>query len=159
MATIFHYEKVSYVDGHVRANLDLSHYSERFRDAQQWLGDHVLAGCKPFLPKVTGSLEQRSYVAKGGREVVFPGPYARYLYMGKVMVDSVTGKGPRKIPTGPGEYVLRFRKYATLVPTTRPLTYTKTSHPQATDHWFDHAKAKYGQAWITGLKREFGEGR
>lgn len=170
MATIFHYEKVSYVDGHVRANLDLSRYTCRFQEAQQWLGDRVLEVCKPYMPLVTGGMQQRSsnsyepmvdrsYVAREGRAVVFPGPYARYLYMGKVMVDSVTGKGPRKIPTGPGEYVLRFKKDAKLVPTARPLTYTRTFNPQATDHWFDHAKAKHGQELINGLKRKFGEGR
>ena len=167
MADMYHFENYSLVDGTVRAELRLSHYSDRFRDAQEWLGYRVLEGCKPYMPFVTGGLQQRSYnshepmvdrsyVSKGGREVVFPGPYARYLYMGKVMVDSVTGKGPRKIPTGPGEYILRFRKDATLVPTGRPLTYTRTFNPKATDHWFDHAKAKHGQEWITGLKRRFG---
>lgn len=156
MADIIHLEKVSIVDGSVRADLDLSRYANRFREAQQWLGDRVLEGCKPYMPFVTGSLQQRSHVEKGGREVVFPGPYARYLYMGKVMVDSVSLKGPRKIPTGPNEYVLRFKRGAKLVPTARPLVYTHTYNPQATDHWFDVAKARYGQAWINGLKEKFG---
>ena len=156
MADMYHFENYSLVEGTVRAELRLSHYSDRFREAQQWLGDRVLEGCKPYMPFVTGGLQQRSHVENGGRTVVFPGPYARYLYMGKVMVDSVTGKGPRKIPTGPGEYVLRFRKGARLVPTERPLTYTRTYNPQATDHWFDVAKSRYGQAWIDGVKRKFG---
>ena len=159
MADMFHFEDYTLVSGTVRAELRLSRYSERFREAQQWLGDRVLESCRVYMPMITGSLIQRSYVEDGGRRVVFPGPYARYLYMGKVMVDSVTGKGPRKIPTGPGEYVLRFRKGAKLVPTGRPLTYTRTYNPQATDHWFEASKSRYGQAWIDGVKRKFGGGR
>lgn len=156
MADMIHLEKVSYVDGSVRADLDLSRYTDRFREAQQWLGDRVLEGCKPYMPFVTGEFQQRSHVEKGGREVVFPGPFARYLYMGKVMVDSVTLKGPRPIRKGPGEIDFRFRFGSKLVPTARPLKYTRTFNPQAGDHWFDVAKARYGQAWINGLREKFG---
>lgn len=73
------------------------------------------------------------------------------------MVDSVTGKGPMKIPTGPGgENILRFKKGAKLVPTDRNITY---SNPQATDHWFDEAKARYGEYWINGVKKIAGGGK
>lgn len=64
------------------------------------------------------------------------------------MVDSVTGKGPRKIPTGPGEYILRFRYGATLVPTSIPLKY---SSPDARPRWFEEAKARNKQFWIEGV--------
>ena len=74
-------------------------------------------------------------------------------YGGKVMVDSVTGKGPRKIPTGPGEYILRFRKGAKLVATDRPLKY---SNPQAVPQWFEHAKRQNKQFWIDGVKEKIG---
>ena len=105
------------------------------------------------MPLLTGGLQQRSHTEDNGRRVVFPGPYARYQYGGKVMVDSVTGKGPRKIPTGPGEYVLRFRKGAKLVPTQRPLTY---SSPQAVPEWFEHAKAQNMQFLIKGIAEIMG---
>lgn len=97
-----------------------------------------------------------SGVLDGGRKVIFPGPYARYQYMGRVMVDRETGKGPRKIPTGPGEYELRFRKGAKLMPTDRKLKY---STPQAVDHWFDEAKKRNERAWIEGVKRIITEGK
>ena len=69
------------------------------------------------------------------------------------MVDSVTGKGPRKIPTGPGEYILRFRKGAKLVATDRPLKY---SNPQAVSQWFERAKQQNKQLWIDGVKEKIG---
>lgn len=145
------FPRITYVGDGFRVDIKLSRFSRQFAEAQWWLGEQVLAGCKPFMPYQTGNLIQRSYTEKNGARVVFPGPYARYLYMGKVMVDSVTGKGPRKIPVGPGgDYILRFRKGAKLVPTERRLNYAQ---PQATDHWFEEAKKRYGGSWIEGAKK------
>lgn len=65
-------------------------------------------------------------------------PYARYLWEGKVMVDSVTGSGPRVIPgVGP-----RWRRGATLRATDRPLTYTTSKNPKAGPHWGERLKAE-----------------
>lgn len=152
---MIHFPKYSYVKGDIRVELNLDRFSEQFTEAQQWLGDRVLEDCKPNMPFLTGNLQQRSHTEDGGEKVVFPGPYGRYQYMGKVMVDRDTGKGPRKIPTGPGEHILRFKKGAKLVPTDRPLKY---SAPQAVDHWFDTAKAQHGEYWITGVKKIAGGG-
>lgn len=144
MSNIQHYKDVSYVKGHVRVNLYSGKYGARFVQAQQWLGQQVLADCKPYMPLKTGSLQQRSYVADGGRQVVFPGPYARYLYMGKVMADSKTGKGPANIPN----VGLRFRKGATLVATDRDL---KLSAGVA--HWAEVAESEHGREWAEGCMR------
>ena len=169
MSDIIHFEKWSLVRGHIRINMNLKRFEKHFETAQWWLGEQVLQGCQALMPMSTGSLQQRSRSEKdllplkerssledGGRRVVFPGPYARYLYMGRVMVDSVTGKGPRKIPTGPGEYVLRFRKGAKLKPTGRRLTY---SNPEAVDHWFDEAKARNLPHWLRGVENIIRTGR
>lgn len=153
MSRMKHFPKYSIVLAHMRVELDLGRLGKRLAEAQEWLGQQVLQGCRAKMPLRTGSLQQRSYTEDGGRKVIFQGPYARYLYGGKVMVDSVTGKGPRKIPTGPNEYVLRFRKGATLRATDRPLKYTRS---EARDHWFDAAKAEYGDQWVAGIKRMFG---
>lgn len=158
MADTEHFQNFSCVHGHFTAEVHFDRFSRQFAAAQQWLAEQVLADCKPFMPMETGSLIQRSYVDDGGRKVVFPGPYARYLYGGVVMVDSETGKGPAKIPDGSGGYLLRFRKGATLVPTDRPLNYSTTANPQATDHWFDAAKAANQDYWLEQVKRIGGGG-
>ena len=156
--------KISYSGGGVRVKVDLGSLERRMQEAQQWLGDRVLEDCRACMPMSTGAMQQlsrtesqplvdRSCVRDSGKQVVFPGPYAGYLYRGKVMVDSETGKGPRKIPTGPGEYVLRFKKGAKLVPTDRPLKY---SNPQAVPEWFEHAKRLHGQFWIEGVAEKIG---
>lgn len=147
------FPKFSYDSGGVHVTLDLRALEQRQKAAQQWLGDRVLEDCRACMPHLTGNLQQRSHTEDDGKKVIFPGPYAGYLYRGKVMVDAETGKGPRKIPTGPGEFVLRFRKGAKLVPTDRPLTY---SNPQAGPEWFEVAKRRHIQFWINGVKEKLG---
>lgn len=146
-------DKVAFVNGmvSVEINIDLTAYPPRFERAQQRLGEMVLASSKVYMPLLTGSLQQRSYVDDGGKKVVFPGPYGRYQYGGRVMVDSVTGKGPTLIHDANGvEVGLRFRKGATLVPTERRLTY---SQPNAQAEWFQPAKDKDQGAWIAECGR------
>jgi hypothetical protein len=146
-------DKLAFVNGMVRVevNIDLSEFPPRFVRAQQRLGEMVLASSKVYMPLLTGSLQQRSYVDDGGRKVVFPGPYGRYQYGGRVMVDSVTGKGPAMIHDRNGvEIGLRFRKGATLVPTERRLTY---SQPNAQAEWFEPAKAKDLPMWVAECDR------
>lgn len=140
----------------LHAVVDIQAFNARVREAQQWLGDRVLEDCKACMPLGsgnTGGLQQRSHTEDDGKRVVFPGPYARYLYYGKVMVDRETGKGPRKIPMSSGDYILRFRKGAKLIATNRPLKY---SDPQAVPEWFEHAKRKYEQLWIDGVNEIIG---
>lgn len=142
MSDIQHFPDISIVDGSVRVFIHMDRFSRQFADAQQWLGDRVLEDCKPLMPLRTGGLQQRSHTENGGRQVVFPGPYGRFQYMGKVMVDPDTGspwarRGVKKVVTD------------------RPLRY---SNPEATSHWFDTAKARNGEYWIAGVKRIAGGG-
>ncbi|NCC06719.1 MAG: hypothetical protein EOM30_01425 [Clostridia bacterium] len=137
-----HFPKVSYVSANFRCEISLDRFSKQFAEAQQWLGDRVLEDCRAVMPHLTGSLQQRSHTEDGGKKVIFPGPYGRFQYGGKVMVDPVTGspwarKGARKVLTD------------------RPLQY---SNPQVTDHWFDTAKARNGDYWIAGVKQRGGGG-
>lgn len=147
------FPKITYDNGGVHVTLDLRAYQRRHKLAQQWLGDRVLEDSRACMPLLTGGFQQRSHTEDDGKKVVFPGPFAGVLYRGKVMVDSVTGKGPRKIPTAPGEYILRFNKGAKLVPTQRALSY---SNPQAVPEWFEHAKRLNKQFWIEGVAKIMG---
>lgn len=140
MSDTFHFPSFSFVDGGLRVELDMKPLEQKFADAQQWLGDRILEDCRSLMPLRTGALQQRSHTEDGGARVVFPGPYGRFQYGGKVMIDPDTGspwarKGVKKVLTD------------------RPLTY---SNPQATDHWFDAAKARHGDYWVTGAKKRIG---
>lgn len=137
-----HFSKISVVSSGFRCEIDLSRFGRQFTLAQQWLGDRILEDCKPFMPLETGNFQQRSMVLEHGRKVLFPGPFGRFLYMGKVMVDPDTGS-----PWA--------RKGAVKVVTDRALSY---SQPNATSFWFDAAKAANGEYWLSEVKR-IGGGR
>lgn len=99
-------------------------------ESEVWLANEILKDTDPFVPALTGSLSQRSHTEGG--TVVYPGPYARYLYYGKVV------EGPKYGP-----------KHAT----DRDLVYTKSVHPNAQSHWFEASKAQNLQKWIKGVKK------
>lgn len=109
---------------------------------------------EPFVPAMTKSLADKSQAVEN--KVVYPGPYARYLYYGKVMVF----KDPPYLRTVNGKEVLSHygqRK----VPIDKPLNIRKSTHPQATDHWLDASKAQNLDKWIRfagkAVERELGK--
>ena len=109
------------------------------------LAMQVKKDTEPYVPMLTGSQVARTRVA--GDTIIYPGPYARYLYNGKVMVDAATGKGPMRIVDKLGNQYIRFPKGATLVPTNRDLMYTKDFHALAGPAWCERSKAQNIDKW------------
>lgn len=97
-----------------------------------WLANEVLKDTEPFVPAsgAPAGVSKRAY--SEGNMVVYPGPYARYLYYGKAMA------GPKYGP-----------KYAT----DKNLVYTKSVHPNAQSHWFEASKAQNLDKWLKGVKK------
>lgn len=113
--------------------------------------EHILAvqvqkDTSPYVPFLTGSLDQRTKVV--GNAIIYPDPYARYLYYGKVMVDSQTGKGPAHYVDKKGNEQIRFRKGAVLRATDKDLVFNKAGHAQAQSHWFEASKAENLEKWV-----------
>lgn len=101
--------------------------------AESVLAQQVMKDTIPFVPALTGSLTQRTRVV--GNEVIYPGPYARFLYYGKVMVDPATGS-------------TYAQKGGTKMVTDRNLVFSKAMHPQAQSHWFEASKAQNLDKWV-----------
>lgn len=101
--------------------------------AEHVLAQQVMKDTTPFVPALTGSLTQHARVI--GSEVIYPGPYARFLYYGKVMVDPATGS--TYAPKG-----------GTKVITDRNLVFNRAMHPQAQSHWFETSKAQNLEKWV-----------
>lgn len=101
--------------------------------AEHAVAVQVKRDTEPFVPALTGSLTQRTRVI--GNEVVYPGPYARFLYYGKVMVDPATGS-------------TYAQKGGTKMVTDRNLVFSKAMHPQAQSHWFEASKAQNLDKWV-----------
>ena len=120
----------------------------KFRAEVNWDADELVASndraehavalqmekdTRPFVPALTGSLMNRTRVE--GNVVIYPGPYARFLYYGKVMVDPDTGS-----PFA--------QKGAVKVLTDKDLVFNKTVNPQAQAHWFEASKAQNLEKWM-----------
>ena len=87
---------------------------------------------EPFVPALTKSLVDRTQVVDGA--VIYPGPYARFLYHGKLMIDPDTGSA--WAPKG-----------ATKVVTDKDLDIKKDVHSQAQSEWFEASKAQNMKKW------------
>lgn len=101
--------------------------------AESIVGQQVIKDTEPFVPALTGSLTIRTRL--DGNKIIYPGPYARFLYYGKVMVDPQTGS--TFAPKG-----------GTKVLTNRDLVFSKAMQPQAQSHWFEASKAQNLDKWI-----------
>ena len=70
-----------------------------------------------------------------GSHIIYPGPYAHYLYVGKLRVDPETGSS--YAPKG-----------GTKVLTDKDLVFSKAVHGQAQSHWFEASKAENIEKWV-----------
>ena len=89
----------------------------------------------PFVPAsgASAGLDQRTKVEEG--QIIYPGPYAHYLYVGKLRVDPETGSS--------------YAKYGTTkVLTDKDLVFSKAVHSQAQSNWFEASKAQNLNKWI-----------
>ena len=103
----------------------------------------------PYVPMRTGRLKNSARPKNvKGNLIIYPGPYARYLYYGKVMVNAATGKGPMHFTDKKGNEVIMFRKGTKLRPTGRDLNIrqNKTS-PYAQAFWFEASKRQNLDKW------------
>lgn len=100
--------------------------------------EHIVAvqaqkDTSPYVPALTGSFDRRTRVYEN--RIIYPGPYARYLYYGKLMVDPETGSSYAK-------------KGSTKVLTDKNLVFNKSMHSQAQSHWFEASKAENLEKWV-----------
>ena len=144
----------------IDANIDLGRIERNIEKAQYFLDSQVMTDMVPYMPMQAGGCgfigETRRLsadLAGTGIVVAAAPPMGRYLYMGKVMVDSETGKGPMRIEVSPGEYIFRFRKGAKLVATDRDLKFSKAANPKVQKQWFDAAKRDHGKEWVKQVKK------
>ena len=130
--------------------------ADRSNRAAHIVAQTAMADTDQYVPMLTGSLKNRTRVV--GSSIIYPGPYARYLYYGKVMVNAATGKGPMHFTDKYGNEVIRFPKGATLKPTDRDLQYTTDFHKNAGPHWFERSKAQNLEKWLRVAERAVNTG-
>lgn len=148
------FKSLSIINGEIKIEIDGKNVGKRIEKAQKWLDNRVMTDMLWYMPLNTGMFianTQSISRSLAGTGLVCAGapPMGRYLYYGKVMVDSVTGKGARPIKKD-GEIIFRHRRGATLVPTNRDLKYGRAS---ATARWFETAKEAHLEQWVNGVEK------
>lgn len=104
-----------------------------------------------YMPMDSGSLIARSHSATiiGSGRVVFPGPYAHYLYHGEVYGPNIPiFEDDSGIPT-----TYRSPKNKKKYPTGRALNIKTDKNPQATSHWWEVAKANHLDAILEEARK------
>jgi len=136
----------------LKFSVKTSGFSELDKKIAQVSGkaEHVVAiqvqkDTEPFVPALNKSLVNRTEVV--GDSVIYPAPYARYLYYGKVMVDE-HGNGPNHFVDRHGNEVIRFPKGSKLHATDRNLVFNHAVHPNAQDHWYETSKSQNLEKWL-----------
>ena len=117
---------------------DLSSVLPSTNEAEKILAAQVMKDTDKFVPALTGNFAQRVHLEES--TIVYPGPFARFLYYGKVMIYAPTGstwapRGEHKVVTG------------------RDLVMGKSMHPLASSHWFEVSKAANLETWIKVAER------
>lgn len=128
----------------VDVKIDAAKFAQRADRAKEVLANEAMKDTDQFVPALTGSLAGRARVQ--GDTIVYPGPYARFLWEGKVLVDPDTGSPWAR----PG---------ATKVANGKSLVFTKAMHGQAQSHWFDASKAMNLPNWVKKYKEAILNGR
>lgn len=117
---------------------DLSSVLPSTNKDEKILAAQVMKDTDKFVPALTGNFAQRVHLEES--TIVYPGPFARFLYYGKVMIYAPTGstwapKDEHKVVTG------------------RDLIMNKSMHPLASSHWFDVSKAANLETWLKVAER------
>ena len=118
---------------------------------QQVIDKSVIDYCMPYVPHDTGTLETSPYAvtAIGSGEVVYPGPYAHYMYYGEVYGPNIpvfiddSGE-PAYFFSPPGE-----KKH----PTGKQLQYSTDYNPLAGPFWLERMKADHLQDIIEEARK------
>ena len=123
--------------------------------AQLFHTGNVLRRMEKYIPKDTSALIKQTVIATSYRtnEIRHPGPYANYLFGGKVMIDPKINAAGFMTDKG-----WRSRKGAVKILTDRDLDLTKGKNKDATAHWDRALVQREGKELVKELQ-EYIDGR
>lgn len=136
--------------------LDLGRFERQYTMAQYELDSMVMTSMVPFMPHDAGTFvnvtrAMSASIAGSGKVVAAAPPFGRFLYEGKVMVDSETGSPWAR----PAAKKVLVSQYGGKTNAKENLTF---SNSKARPKWFKAAKKADGPKWIRKAKRIAGGG-
>lgn len=116
--------------------INTKRFDKQFDKAQYMLDEQIKIDTDIYVPFENGFLAGSvNQLASGKGEIEYAGPYARYLYYGKLMV----GPAPKEL-------------------TDIDLNYNQAGHPNAGPFWFEESKAVNKVAWLNLVRKTAGGG-
>lgn len=125
----------------VKIDIPLSVSLFKVKKAQLMLANECVRLADDYVPFDTGVLKNSVRIEKGGKEIVYDTPYARYMYYGKLMVDPITKKGAFFNET----YGFWSRPNTKKELSERDLEYHNNETGLRGAFWFDRMWATYGK--------------
>lgn len=156
MAKTYHFKNISIVKPGIKIKVDMSRMERNFNDAQYALDSAIMTSMVPLMPHdgtgnfIGRTTAESASLAGTGVVVAAAGPYGRFLYEGKNMVDEKTGSPWAR----ENEKKVLVSQYSGKTQAKENLTYSRAG---AKAHWFDAAKAKDCDKWVDLVKAEIGK--
>jgi hypothetical protein len=123
----------------VEVTVDLRRLEKNIKKAQVVLDTKVVQDTDEYVPMQSGFLKGSVRNSIGTGELLWVGPYAHYLYEGKLMVSPTTGSS-------------WANKNETKIYADKPLTYYQ-ENPKAGAEWFQRSKNTNAKRWIDAVKK------
>lgn len=118
--------------------INLRRINGNIKKAQAALINQIRIDTEQYVPAFDLTLSNSAHAENKNTELVYNGPYARFQYYGKVMVDE---RGSTYARPGGKKHVIN-----------KDLVYTKDRHPNATSFWYKKAKERYKDKWVKLVK-------
>lgn len=128
-----------FVNGNIKVEINLSKFKEKLSQAQRGLAYQIIADTQDYVPFLQGDLSNSAKPNEDNTQIIYKTPYARYLYMGKLMVDSRGSTWAKK----------HTKKHVV----NKDLTYSKEHHSKAGAKWYERSKEDNLENWINTVKK------
>lgn len=121
-------------------------------EAMRFLASELMRLSDDYVPMDSGVLKNTVFVGEMGDEIIYPTPYANYLYQGYLMVDPITKKGSFYDPN--------TNRHWSRPGTQKELTSTPLhfkGEPQRGSKWVHRALDDYSEELSEALNKFVGE--
>lgn len=132
-------DKYLFVNDNIKVDIDLTKFKDKLETAQNDLVNQIIADTQDYVPFNQGVLSNSVHANEDNTKIIYGTPYARFQYMGKVMVDNRGSTWAKK----------NTRKHVI----NRDLTYSKEHHSKAGEKWYERSKENNLSNWLEVVKR------
>ena len=127
------------INDRIEVRLNMKNLKGKLSKAQSNLVYQIISDTQDYVPFDQGILSNSAHPENDDTEIVYNTPYARFLYMGKLMLDSRRSSWARK---GTRKHVVN-----------KDLKYSKEGHSKAGSKWYERSKQDNLNNWIETVKR------